>query len=140
MQFSRSTDIQSSINISKRMMFQYYQKYQLEWSSEKYLKVLLQAEHYHIHIGGELIGFFAYECSANEIFILDMQVLPQFQSQGVGSKVMVYLNDFCIQNNVPFIGLAVFKSNKKALNFYKNQKFHINEKSDIVYKMRKNVT
>jgi ribosomal protein S18 acetylase RimI-like enzyme len=137
MKFTRSTDIQSSIDISKAMMLGYYHEYGLEWQPEEYIKALSSSEHYHVFVAGELAGFFAYKLNDDELFLLDMQVLPDFQSQGIGAEIMNSLRSVCAKSNIRSMGLAVFKSNQQAFKFYQTHKFSVYETHKTVFLMRK---
>ena len=70
----------------------------------------------------------------NSIFIAGIQILPKFQSQGIGGFIMDVLIKESKKNKVP-IGLKVHKINQKAIKFYLKYNFKIISKNETQFEM-----
>ena len=61
-----------------------------------------------------MIGYDGHRGSVNYL-----AVLPSYQNQGVGRKMMTYCEDYLTQLGCPKINICVRDSNIKVLEFYK---------------------
>lgn len=60
--------------------------------------------------GGELGG---------RTFTLGIAVLPQYQGQGIGTRLMEYALRFCAENHALSLDLKVHPANEKAIRLYR---------------------
>lgn len=51
--------------------------------------------------------------------------LPSYQGQGIGSKILNYIEDYCSENDIDKIRLDVHDKSFSAINFYKQRDFHV---------------
>lgn len=63
-----------------------------------------------LHAGGELTG---------RTFTVGLAVLPQYQRQGTGTKLLEYALEFCKENKALSVDLKVHSTNEKALRLYR---------------------
>ena len=65
-------------------------------------------------VASMMIGYDGHRGSVNYL-----AVLPSYQNQGVGRKMMTYCEDYLTQLGCPKINICVRDSNIKVLEFYK---------------------
>ena len=65
-------------------------------------------------VASMMIGYDGHRGSVNYL-----AVLPSYQNQGVGRKMMTYCEDYLTQLGCPTINICVRDSNIKVLEFYK---------------------
>ena len=140
MEFRKSTDYEKSLDLTEVLMMPYYKEYQLEWKREERKKVLSSVEHYHILLKNEFQGFFAYKVDGENMFVYDVQIMPEAQGSGIGTEVMAYLFNVAANTGVFQIKLSVFKSNSLAFKFYEKLAFKVQEELNMVFRLCKNVT
>ena len=100
-----------------------------EVTKETYLEKLLENPcfiAYAIIYKDEIIGgLTAYELAmyyseSSEVFIYDIAVKPGFQQNGLGKKLLFALKEYCSQNRIKEIFVAVNEEDKHALAFYRS--------------------
>lgn len=64
-------------------------------------------------------------------YIEDLCVDSDFRSKGVGGKLLKHCETWCINNNITSIHLLADGKNKKALNFYKKNGWHVTDYTAI---------
>jgi ribosomal protein S18 acetylase RimI-like enzyme len=74
------------------------------------------------------------ECS---FLLLSIATIPY--SKGVGKKLMTFLDEFSIENNLENVGLYVRVQNISAIQFYLNHHFKIKGYSKAQYYLEKNI-
>ncbi|PWQ97488.1 GNAT family N-acetyltransferase [Leucothrix arctica] len=135
MSFIPSNDFETSLNISEQLMLGYYQENDLEWKRQKRYELLATIEHFHITREGAVAGFFAYAFRERHLYLYDLQILPEYQSQGLGSSIMRHLMTVAESTPLKTIKLCVFKSNTAAYNFYMRLGFEFYEELNVVYRL-----
>ena len=60
----------------------------------------------------------------NEIILVDIQILPEFQNKGIGASLLKSLVEEASKEKKNIL-LSVLKVNKRAQNFYKKFGFEI---------------
>lgn len=79
----------------------------------------------------EGIGYLEIENREDHIFLANIMILKQFQGKGIGK---IILED--LMKHHAEICLEVLKVNKRAVQFYQNLGFEIEQESEDSYKMR----
>lgn len=79
----------------------------------------------------EGIGYLEIENREDHIFLANIMILKQFQGKGIGK---IILED--LMKHHAEIHLEVLKVNKRAVQFYQNLGFEIEQESEDSYKMR----
>ncbi len=75
--------------------------------------------HFYIaDVQGENAGYIGVSVMADEGYILNVAVLPQFRGQGVGRKLVEKVLDMAKESNLVFVTLEVRISNETAINLY----------------------
>ena len=60
-------------------------------------------------------------------------VKPEYQRRGIGSKLINYLNNLCIQNKITLLEVATQVENKQANKFYLKNKFQLKSITNIYH-------
>ena len=71
----------------------------------------------------QIVGFLNYNDIYERIEIVNFNVLPDFQNQHIGTKLLVYLIEIALDNKKKNITLEVRKDNKKAIYLYQKNGF-----------------
>jgi len=56
---------------------------------------------------------------------VDLYTSPEYRKRGVGASLVDAMKEWAISRNLKYIQLNVLAENENAINFYKNEKFHI---------------
>ncbi|WP_146172210.1 GNAT family N-acetyltransferase [Melghirimyces profundicolus] len=86
-----------------------------------------------ILVNGERGGIFGVEERPNSYFLQHIELLPQFQGKGIGSKLICRLISKARKRNVP-VSLTVLKQNP-AIRLYKRLGFSVTGETEIKYEM-----
>ncbi len=70
-----------------------------------------------LEICGEKVGLFAVHYNKDHILLGMIAILPKYQKQGIGKKLLDFIKNEAMQKRVA-IKLGVHPENSKALNFY----------------------
>lgn len=85
---------------------------------------------------GFIYGYIKYKkgelAYKNVIYIDALYVLDEYRNMGIAKKLINKFYDYCYENNIDIVEIAVFKNNVEALNLYKKLGYEITE-----YKMKK---
>lgn len=77
------------------------------------------------------IGYIQTKDLKNEHYIMMLVLLPEFRSCGFGRQLMAQIKASAVKK---YIGLRVFRTNIKALDFYQSQGFiNITNEGDFYY-------
>jgi ribosomal protein S18 acetylase RimI-like enzyme len=87
-----------------------------------------------IQFQGRDIGVLFIEDRVEEIFIASLEILPEYQRQGIGSSVMQGLFEAAAKQNKP-VALQVLKVNRRARSLYQRLGFGITGENDTHYIM-----
>jgi len=87
----------------------------------------------------KLIGLVAgyHNREENLFYISNVSVDSDFQGKGISSTLFDKLSEFCTQKKVKVLNLQVFKTNVKALKFYKKLGFKILSEENLKYNLVK---
>jgi aminoglycoside 3-N-acetyltransferase I len=97
--------------------------------SASYLSGLLDNDRHHVYVAeidSEPVGFLlAYEMDRLDrnqkmLFFYEIEVLPEYQGQGIGSALAEKLVDHCQSENFMKMFVITNQSNEKAMNLYMN--------------------
>ena len=106
----------------KSTMKQYYIETYGSWDEEvekKYFgESFIKLRYQIIVYNGHDVGCLAITNNTVDIFINEIQILPQYQNNGIGRMILNSIIEDSERLKMP-IKLDVLKSNKKALEFYK---------------------
>lgn len=71
-------------------------------------------------------GFVTLRIFSEVLYVYEIHVEKDFQGQGIGSRLLGFIKE---KYNIPLFILYVYKTNKKAIKFYKANGFEINRKA-----------
>jgi ribosomal protein S18 acetylase RimI-like enzyme len=96
--------------------------FETRFSKNVPVQIPLESEKYLLAKNGDVIVGFCYvEKEADKNVLHALYVLPQFQHQGIATKLWNSIREF-LDSNKPMI-LEVLSSNAKAIKFYKKLGF-----------------
>jgi ribosomal protein S18 acetylase RimI-like enzyme len=87
-----------------------------------------------VHMDGQDVGVIGVTRRPSEYFLDNIQIVPAYQGRGIGSALILELQDRADREGVP-IGLQVIRSNR-ARKFYERLGFVVTHRSDTHYIMR----
>jgi [ribosomal protein S18]-alanine N-acetyltransferase len=70
-----------------------------------------------------LIGYFVAMPGADELHLLNLTVMPEWQGQGHGRRLLDALEAVCRQRHWPLLWLEVRAGNQRALSLYRRRGF-----------------
>lgn len=68
--------------------------------------------------GGAVLGYIGMYCAADECYIDNIAVMPEYRRCGVGRSLLSYACDFSRDLGMSFISLEVRPSNEAAVSLY----------------------
>lgn len=91
------------------------------------LKIQNNIENYQcVYFNEVKVGYFFLHNEGNKLELDDFYILEKFQSKGIGTKILRYVDSIAkVQNKDVF--LYVFSKNKGAINLYLKNGFEITE-------------
>lgn len=108
-----------------------------EWSDEAQNKFFELAwkgsKHEIIYVNGKPCGYFSMDESGDSITLHELVLLPEFQGQGIGSKILSEVIGIAKAKNIP-ARLQVLKENK-AVDLYRRLDFKQTRETETHYQM-----
>lgn len=131
-------DLPFARDLTRNNMASYHQEAGLNWDDERF-------EHYWERTLNTLVvikdigrrhiaGLVRLHLGNNSAALWDLQLLPHFQSQGIGSQLMERILDICRKRNVESISLQVYKTNP-AMRLYQRFGFSVDQQTPHMVKM-----
>jgi ribosomal protein S18 acetylase RimI-like enzyme len=105
-----------------------------DWQRDDYRKQFLPGNLQIIQVQGRDIGALFIQERAEEIFIASLEILPEYQRQGIGSAVMQGLVEAAAKQDKP-VALQVLKVNRGARSLYQRLGFGVTGENDTHYIM-----
>ena len=111
-----------------------YESYRKGFSIKNHKKFLLK-------YSDKNIGWLNYAENDSNIDLIQLLILPEYQSRGIGSQIIKHLITIANEKNKEII-LDVFKCNYRAKNLYLKLGFNIYDENETVYflKFKKMIT
>lgn len=109
---------------------QQFLKMQYEWQKSAYLAKYPNLEFRIIYFEGEKAGRLLLGKLENKLIIVDITILPIFQGNGVGTKIISE-----IQKEADNVQLSVKQSNERAIKLYKKLGFYETSRDDLMIRM-----
>lgn len=114
---------------------EYFLWQQFEIEKKQYALFYPQAKFYLIYYKQKAIGRLYLTYTANDIRILDIGLLTDYRSMGIGSQVIQHLIQYALQNRQS-LSLQVTWFNRSAFNFYQSLGFSVLNCTGIGYEMK----
>ncbi len=117
------------------------------WSADN-LRESLNSCCNHFYISqkeNKVVGYIGFTVAADEVYILNVAVHPDFQGQGIGKALVEKTLNYGLKNSLAFVTLEVRESNIKAINLYshfgfesvgKRKSYYSNPKEDAILMTR----
>lgn len=93
----------------------------------------------------KVVGYIGFTVAADEGYILNVAVHPDFQGQGIGKALVEKTVNYAVENSLAFVTLEVRESNSKAIRLYgrldfenvgKRKGYYSNPKEDAILMTR----
>ncbi|MHA2282885.1 MAG: GNAT family N-acetyltransferase [Promethearchaeota archaeon] len=124
-------------NLKKKTLREYVSKtwgwderWQKNYHSQHFKPELLKV----ITKSGKKIGCLSIIEEENRFFLSIIEILPQYQNQGIGTGLIIELISKAKKRNLP-VYLQALRTNVKAQKLYKDLGFSIESTTDTHYKM-----
>lgn len=134
-------DIDFLLSLRKKTMSKHLADAKLKLSNEQHLE-RIKENYYNSHIilrdrkpiGLLKFGVVAINDTDKSLHIMQLQILPEFQGKGIGSKVLAVVKKKALQLQLPITLNVLLKNPAKGL--YLRHGFQIEGKNKIEFQMR----
>jgi GNAT superfamily N-acetyltransferase len=116
------SDIAFCESLSRANMERYHAARGIAWNGERFLSSWNDFENHLILADDEVAGVLRLQAGNDALDIRDLQLLPAWQSQGVGSRAIAWTRAEAARRGFPRVGLRVFADNP-ALQLYERLGF-----------------
>ena len=123
-----SKDADKMLSLSKEQMKCYFEENSLEWNEDERTSYLKESEIFRI-LSPDFSGYLQLCEKENELFIYDVQIIPERQGQGIGTKVVRRVFDIAKERGMEAVRLGSFNSNPVS-ELYKRLGFKIIKQND----------
>jgi len=103
-------------------MRQYYLAHEMDWSDTGFHRGWASSNGFIALVGADRVGYFSVRFEPGFLYLNDMQVLPEYRGQGIGSAMMQFIMDELLDDEWSAIRLKVFNGNP-AIRFYEKSGF-----------------
>lgn len=118
MRSCRATDYQFVADLSRQNMEEYTKEYWGNWDSKKFKTNLKKENITIISYGNKKVGFFDITRDKDAAYLHNLQVINNFQGQGIGASIMTNIEIAEKEAGISKITAQVFKNNP-ARFFYR---------------------
>jgi len=126
------------LSLSREQMQPYYEQYSLNWNEAERIAFLEESTLFRI-LDPEICGYLQLCEKADEMFIYDLQIYPDHQGKGTGSKVINRVYEMARDQGLKAVRLGTFKTNP-ASELYKRLGFYIIKENDYFAWHRNEIT
>jgi ribosomal protein S18 acetylase RimI-like enzyme len=116
------SDIAFCEAVSRGNMAHYHATRGVEWSRKRFQTTWGEFENYMLLANDEMVGVLRLLANNDALDIRDLQVLPAWQNQGIGSWAIAWTRADAVRRGFPRVGLRVFVDNP-ALRLYERLGF-----------------
>lgn len=109
-------------SLTKTNMANYYQARGIVWDHSQYLRCWEEFDNYEVHIESTCIGIVRFSYSESTTFLRDLQLMPEFQGKGIGTKCLALIIDHALNQTSAKLMLRVFSENP-AIELYERKGF-----------------
>jgi ribosomal protein S18 acetylase RimI-like enzyme len=109
-------------SLTKTNMASYYQTRGIIWDHNQYLNSWEALDNYEIYLDKTRVGVLHFSYSGDTTFLRDLQILPEFQGRGIGSKSLDLVVGHAVNCQSNKLVLRVFSENP-AINLYESKGF-----------------
>lgn len=131
-------DIDFMLYVQEKINKGYVEKHLGTWDlnfQKIFLEKSMQREKYNIIcLDEEKIGIFSWNENVENVYLHELLILPKFQKNKIGNMLLEMLikrSEYFEKTLIAY----VFKSNSKAMEFYKKRGFEVEEETRSHYKI-----
>ncbi|TDO99747.1 GNAT family N-acetyltransferase [Marinomonas balearica] len=136
--FKKSCDISFAKALVKLNMASYYEQYNIVWSDERFEQSWNEFENIQILKGGAKVGVLRLWIAGDALYIRDLQISKDHQSNGIGTSAVSYSQNIAKLENLKFLKLRVFESNP-AKELYKRLGFVESKREGFIISMEQEI-
>lgn len=115
--------------LSRNNMARYHAARGVAWNRKRFVATWSEFENHMLLADGELAGAIRLLANNDALDIRDLQVLPTWQNQGIGSWAIAWARAEAVRRGFPRVGLRVFADNP-AMRLYERLGFGIQSMDD----------
>lgn len=136
--FEPVKNLTQAAGITLANMLPYYQHYAVAWDETQIEAMTKPLVNLDIVLNDQVIGVMRLSFDADECYLRDLQVAPQYQNRGIGAYALAEAERRAKAKCFSCLKLRVFKISP-AVNLYKRQGFSITNEDDRFYYMSREV-
>jgi len=121
-QFKSASEMKYAESLTQSNMSRYYLTRNIVWDSNLYKNNWAQLDNFDIFADGLRVGVVRFSYNESTTFLRDLQLSPEFQGKGIGSKSLDIIVEHARQHKSTKLLLRVFSENP-AVKLYKEKKF-----------------
>jgi ribosomal protein S18 acetylase RimI-like enzyme len=104
------------------------------WQRSNFKKDLESSSTTVVELAGRVVGYLQTEEDKGRLYLRNLALLPDLQGQGMGTDLVEGLQRRAKQAGLP-VELVVFRTNPRALEFYRRLGFEVRGKSEEFIEM-----
>jgi len=120
----RPSDYDFAHDLTRNNMAEFVTRHWGGWDSAIFRKNFEQTENYLVYCCSDPAGFVRLAVDGAQLVLDDLQIVPEFQNQGIGTWVLRQIQSIAIQRNLRSVRLRCFHDNP-AYNLYRRVGFHV---------------
>lgn len=121
-QFKSASEMKYAESLTQSNMSRYYLTRNIVWDSNLFINNWAQLDNFGIFADGLRVGVVRFSYNESTTFLRDLQLSPEFQGKGIGSKSLDIIVEHARQHKSTKLLLRVFSENP-AVKLYKEKKF-----------------
>lgn len=124
-------DYEFCYELTKQNMYDLFCRHWDGWLDSEFRKGFVVENIQIIRVRDKAVGYFSHVTNKDSLYIDNIQLAPEFQGQGIGTKL---LTDFLTQNQHTLIRLTTFEDNP-AKRLYEKLGFRVVVRNGSTIKM-----
>jgi len=121
-QFKSASEMKYAESLTQSNMSRYYLTRNIVWDINLFINNWAQLDNFDIFADGLRVGVVRFSYNESTTFLRDLQLSPEFQGKGIGSKSLDIIVEHARQHKSTKLLLRVFSENP-AVKLYKEKKF-----------------
>jgi GNAT superfamily N-acetyltransferase len=98
-------------SLNRQNMANYLTARNITWDSNRFLSSWKEFENFMIYSDAQAVGLLRLLPEENALGIRDLQIVPEYQNQGIGSWAIQQAKDMAIRRGYPRLQLRVYEDN-----------------------------
>ena len=137
--YQSTADLYTSADITYKNMRSYYDHYSVNWEQSKIHEQIVGLENWDILSNSSVVGVIRLAFENDECYIRDLQVIDEFQNNGIGASALAECERLAKKAGVNQLRLRVFKISP-AYQLYMRSGFETYKEEDKFFYMRRKIS